>query len=142
MNFAEWIKNNWNIAGGLITQVVAAKILGKTKTRIRQMINEEKLAEYIFENNTYVSYAEVMKIHNEQQEKMFREMTLQEAMEYEDKEHQEAEAYWEYLQTLSPEERAEQEAKDKAKWTKKAAEKAINEAKKAEESLKKIRKNL
>jgi len=69
MKYADWIKENWSITGGLITQADAGKILGKTRTRIRQMINEGKLKAYRYENDPpFVSYADVIKLLNTQGE--------------------------------------------------------------------------
>lgn len=64
--FWHWMNENWNIAGGLIQQAIAARLMGKTKTRVRQMINEGKLKEYKFKTTTFVSFADVMKYTREE----------------------------------------------------------------------------
>jgi len=64
--FWHWMNENWNIAGGLIQQAIASRLMGKTKTRVRQMINEGKLKEYKFKTTTFVSFADVMKYTREE----------------------------------------------------------------------------
>ncbi len=67
--FAEWMKSNWVIAGGLISQATASKILQRTTGRIAQMITEGKIEGiYRYENIVFVSYAEIMKILKKQED--------------------------------------------------------------------------
>lgn len=66
MEYLDWIKENWNTAGGLVTQAQAARMLNKTRTRIRQMINERKLTPYQYEKEApLISFAELSKIAKE-----------------------------------------------------------------------------
>lgn len=64
--FWHWINENWNIAGGLITHSIAASMMGKTQTRIRQMVEEGKLKEYRFKTKKFVSFSEVLNITREE----------------------------------------------------------------------------
>jgi hypothetical protein len=64
MDFYSWFLTEWCIAGGLISHKTAADILGKSNSRITQMINEGVLTRYSFENKTFVSFSEVMNIAN------------------------------------------------------------------------------
>ena len=57
--FWHWITENWQAAGGLITHSVGAAMMGKTQTRIRQMVQEGKLKEYRFKSKKFLSYYEV-----------------------------------------------------------------------------------
>ena len=65
-DFYVWLLENWSVAGGLINQTAASKVLKRTTGRLAQMIREGKLTEYRYENQVYVSYAEVMKIARDQ----------------------------------------------------------------------------
>lgn len=62
ITFYMWMIDNWTITGGLITQIAAARLLCKSKGRIKQIIDEGKLKEYRFQNMSFVSYPEVMKL--------------------------------------------------------------------------------
>lgn len=66
MEYSEWFIQQWNSSGGLIPQVQASKILKKSRTRIRQMINEKKLTPYAFKKGEtpLLSFAEIMKLKN------------------------------------------------------------------------------
>eukprot|EP00831_Metopus_contortus_P056468 TRINITY_DN4831_c0_g1_i1.p2 TRINITY_DN4831_c0_g1~~TRINITY_DN4831_c0_g1_i1.p2 ORF type:complete len:247 (+),score=35.16 TRINITY_DN4831_c0_g1_i1:66-806(+) len=70
-DYKEWFVENWNTKGGLISQAMASKILQKTPTRIRQMINENKLNSFTFEDETpLVSFAETMQIYENEYKKL------------------------------------------------------------------------
>lgn len=60
--FWHWMNENWNTAGGLITHSIAASMMGKTQTRIRQMVEEGKLKEYRYKTKKFVSFAQVMEL--------------------------------------------------------------------------------
>lgn len=60
--FWHWMNENWNLAGGLITHSVAAAMMGKSQTRVRQMIEEGKLHQYKFKTKKFVSFSEVLKL--------------------------------------------------------------------------------
>ncbi|WP_288513719.1 hypothetical protein [uncultured Victivallis sp.] len=60
--FWHWMNENWNLAGGLITHSIAASMMGKTQTRVRQMIEEGKLKEYRFKTKKFVSFTEVLNL--------------------------------------------------------------------------------
>ena len=63
--YKEWLTKEWTNNGGLIIQAQAAKILGITPTRIRQMINEGKLKGFTFEDHTpLLSYSQIMSIYD------------------------------------------------------------------------------
>lgn len=58
-----WFSENWLLAGGLITQSKAARLLGVSPTRVRQSINEGKITPYVFlDNNPLVSLSEILNI--------------------------------------------------------------------------------
>lgn len=57
--FWHWMNENWQSAGGLITHSIAAALMGKTQTRIRQMVEEGKLKEYRFKRKKFLSYSQV-----------------------------------------------------------------------------------
>jgi ribosomal protein S1 len=62
ISFYVWMIDNWTVTGGLISQVTAARLLRKSKGRIKQMIDAGKLTEYRFENISFVPYPQVMKL--------------------------------------------------------------------------------
>lgn len=64
--FDAWISEKWIISGGLISPATAARILNKTAGRITQMAAERKLRLYKYDNTTFVSFADVMKIARKQ----------------------------------------------------------------------------
>lgn len=61
VEFYNWTCEHWLNTGGLITQVTAARLLGKSKGRITQMIKEGKLKEHKYKNLSFVEFPEVMK---------------------------------------------------------------------------------
>ncbi len=63
--YTKWLREIYMLNGPMITQAQAAKMLGKTKTRIKQMINENKINAIAFENDTpLISFREVLEIYN------------------------------------------------------------------------------
>lgn len=112
--YRNWIVKHWSIHGGLIPQAQAAKLLGKTPTRIRQMINENKIKSFAYkEESPLVSFAEIMSIFNEEEQRLEDEYLNQmsesdyaeaEYLKQKAKEENE-EAYQEYLASLTDEER-------------------------------------
>ena len=64
--FDAWISEKWIVSGGLISPATAAQILKKTAGRITQMTSEKKIRLYKYENKTFVSFADVMKIARKQ----------------------------------------------------------------------------
>ena len=58
--FREWFKSNWLASGGLIPKATAAKLLGKCKGRITQMVKEGKLNEHRY--NSAISFLEAPQI--------------------------------------------------------------------------------
>lgn len=68
--YSEWIKENWIPSGGLISQVQAAKILSVTRGRIYQMLKENKLKAYNFENDKpLISLNEIWTCLNKEEKK-------------------------------------------------------------------------
>ena len=66
IDFYHWISQNWLYAGGLITQATAARLLKKSTGRIKQMITEQKIKEYRYENISFVSFTDVIRIAREE----------------------------------------------------------------------------
>lgn len=64
--FWHWINENWQAAGGLVTHSIGAAMMGKTQTRIRQMVQEGKLKEYRFKSKKFLSYCEVYNLTREE----------------------------------------------------------------------------
>ena len=64
--FDAWISEKWIVSGGLISPAIAARILNKTAGRITQMAAERKIRLYKYDNTTFVSFADVMKIARKQ----------------------------------------------------------------------------
>lgn len=62
VEFYNWTCEHWLNTGGLITQATAARLLGKSKGRITQMIKEKKLEEHRYKNLSFLAFPEVMKI--------------------------------------------------------------------------------
>jgi len=65
IDFFAWISDNWLSAGGLITQATAARLLNKSTGRIAQMITEQKIREYRYQNVSFVSFTEVFQLARE-----------------------------------------------------------------------------
>lgn len=69
--YKDWFVSNSINHGMLITQAQAAKILGKTRGRISQMISEKKLTSFTYDDETpLVSLAEVSQICDKEKEKI------------------------------------------------------------------------
>ena len=105
--YKEWLTKQWTNNGGLITQAQAAKILGKTPTRIRQMINERKIKGIIFEDDTpLLSYSQIMRIYDAEEIKTREEQEAnnpwaeyekaeeEEALKQEEEELEKANPFW------------------------------------------------
>lgn len=115
--YRNWLIKCWAINGGLIPQAMAAKLLGKTPTRIRQMINENKIKAFTYNDESpLVSFAEIMKIFCEEEQKLNDEYLsdedrLIERIEAErlakEQTEEEAEEYAIYWNSLTPEEQKE-----------------------------------
>lgn len=100
LQYKEWFLKNWTNKGGLITQSQASKILGKTRTRIRQMINEKKLQSFQYKDETpLVSLAEILEIYDKEENEYWEaheammtpsseELAIQAAYEQEQEEHE------------------------------------------------------
>jgi len=112
-NYKEWFMSQWTLRGGLITQVQAARILGKTPTRIRQMINEKKINQYCFDDEApLVSLTEILNLYEVEYQlhaEIEHEKNRAAYEEYQEK--QEAE-HQEYLDSLSSEELEQIKAKE------------------------------
>ena len=65
IEFYNWTCEHWLITGGLITQATAARLLGKSKGRITQMIKEGKLKEHRYKKISFLEFPEVMKMARE-----------------------------------------------------------------------------
>lgn len=52
----------WVLAGGLIPQHVAAKLLGVTPTYVCQLVSGKKLSVYDFDKARFVSFREVLQL--------------------------------------------------------------------------------
>jgi hypothetical protein len=61
--FKDWIKDEWGIQGGLITPVIAAKILGITRGGIASYQKKNKVKVFTDpDGKTMLSYAEIMSL--------------------------------------------------------------------------------
>ena len=127
--YRNWLIKCWAINGGLIPQAMAARLLGKTPTRIRQMINENKINAFTFNDESpLVSFAEIMKIFDEEELKQNKEYLSDEEglierfeEEKQTKEEAEKEAieYTIFWNSLTPEEREEFQQLNECKKQKK-----------------------
>lgn len=108
-NYAKWFLKNWNTQGGMIPQAQASKILGKTPTRIRQMINEGKIKSFIYKDETpLVSFSEIMQIKEKEDQKIEEEIQALEESQLSDhdrylierQEEEKQEAYENYIARL------------------------------------------
>ncbi|MDD2802031.1 MAG: hypothetical protein PHE96_11285 [Methylococcales bacterium] len=103
--YEKWFSTNWNTQGGLIPQAQASKILGKTPTRIRQMINEGKLKSFVYKDETpLVSFAEIKQI-KEKEDQRFEEIEEAKLTDYdryriEEQQEENQEAYENYVASL------------------------------------------
>lgn len=62
IDFYAWLQRNWTMTGGLINQATAARLLKRSTSRITNMIKEGKLKEYRYNNLSFLSYPEVMRM--------------------------------------------------------------------------------
>lgn len=115
--YKNWLLKYWPKNGGLISQAMAAKLLGKTPTRIRQMINENKIKAFAYNDESpLVSFAQIMDIFDDEAEKLNNEYlpSVDELIERRENEmlaqeqaEREAEEYDAYWHSLSPEQQEE-----------------------------------
>jgi len=114
--YKNWLVKYWSKNGGLISQAMAAKLLGKTPTRIRQMINENKIKAFAYNDESpLVSFAQIMDIFDDEEEKVNNEhQSYQNEFERGEIEalaqlqaEQEAEEFDRYWNSLSPEQQEE-----------------------------------
>ena len=136
-NYKEWFIYQWNLHGGLITQAQAARILEKTPTRIRQMINEKKIDHIAYNDEApLISFTHLLKIYEIEEalkkEKEEKEFEKQFPYEYEYNKIMEQKEYQDYIDSLTPE---DLENIEKRKKEKLEAQKKLKELQKKKEEI-------
>lgn len=82
LEFREWFRTNWLVAGGLISKATAASLLGKSKGRITQMIQEGKLKEHQFSpSRSYLETPEIFRMIHKEEYKLFKDTLFEQAEE-------------------------------------------------------------
>ncbi len=80
--YCEWFKKNWLTAGGLISKAEAARLLGKSKGRITQMVKEGKLKEHKFSDGiSYLEAPPVFTIMHKEEYKILKDSLYEQAEE-------------------------------------------------------------
>ena len=78
--YCEWFKTNWLTSGGLIAKAEAARLLGKSKGRITQMVKEGKLKEHKFSDGiSYLEAPQVFTIMHQEEYKLLKDTLYEEA---------------------------------------------------------------
>ena len=78
--FREWYRKNWLTAGGLVPKATAARLLGKSKGRITQMVREGKLKEHQFNPSiSYLEAPEVFRLMHKEEYKLFKDTLYEQA---------------------------------------------------------------
>ena len=78
--FREWYRKNWLVSGGLIPKATAAKLLGKSKGRITQMVKEGKLNEHKYnESISFLEAPQIFTIMHREEYKIFKDTLLEDA---------------------------------------------------------------
>lgn len=80
--FCEWFRKNWLVSGGLISKATAARLLGKCKGRITQMIKEGKLNEHKYnEGISFLEAQQIFEIMHREEYKFLKGSLLEQAEE-------------------------------------------------------------
>jgi len=70
--YKEWIKEVWTEAGGLITQTMAAKIIGTTRQAIIKKVKTNKIKSWSFDDkeSPLISFTEAINAKRERNKKI------------------------------------------------------------------------